>query len=128
MLAVRLWLCALVLTSCGAVRWRTVAFRSILRRIPNDSLHLFMGASPRRTVVDESLDRALRIQIRIPGSSGPPFAPHFRESHRHQAVEIRDRASSKVVSSVRKHKVKRIFIPSPLDRDGPRAGRTRLSV
>jgi hypothetical protein len=67
----------------GTVRWRTVAFRSILRRISNDSLHLILGASPRRTFVDESRNRALRIQIRIPSSSRPPFAPHFRESLRY---------------------------------------------
>jgi len=89
-------LCACIHQLVGAVRWRTIAFRSI----PNDSLHhLFLGASPRRTTtfVDESRRRALRIQIRIPGSSRPPFAPHFRESLRYQAVEIRDRALPKVV-------------------------------
>lgn len=110
------------------MRWRTAATRSILRRIPNDSLHLFfLGASPRRTFADGSRNRALRIQIRVPGPTRPPFAPHFRESLRYQAVEIRDRASPKVVQPVREQRAERIFIPPPLYRRGFRK-RHRLSV
>ena len=75
-------LCACI-HQLGTVRWRTVAFRSILRRIPNDTLHLFLGGTSRRTFVDESRNGALRIQIRISGSGRPPFAHHFREGVRY---------------------------------------------
>jgi hypothetical protein len=92
---VRPWICVLVLTSRSAVRWRTITFRSILRRIPNDSLRLFLGTSTRRTFEDKSRNGALGIQIRIPSSSRPPFA-HCRESLR-QTVEIWDCALSKAV-------------------------------
>lgn len=117
-----LWFCALVLTSRSAVRWRTIAFRSILWHIPNDSLRLFLGASPRRTFVDESRNGAPGIQIRVPSSSHPPFA-HCRESVRYQAVEIRDRALPKVVQVVQK--VERVFISPSLCRDSSRIGGTR---
>lgn len=109
------------------MRWRTIAFRSILWYIQNDTLRLFLGASTRRTFVDESRNGALGIQIRIPSSSRPPFA-HCRESVRYQAVEIRDRALPKVVQVVRGQKVERVFISPSLYRDNSRIGGTRLPV